>query len=49
MTGRKVGALAFTKEFMGTMGNRIGGISGEGQKIRWAPGGEKYAVAFERE
>lgn len=49
MTGRKAGALGFTREVMGlTLGNKIGGSSGEGQKVRWSPDGEEFAVAFER-
>ncbi|KAF8449869.1 WD40-repeat-containing domain protein [Terfezia claveryi] len=49
MTGRKAGALGFTREVMGsTLGNKIGGLSGEGQKVRWSPVGEEFAVAFER-
>ncbi|KAF8426421.1 WD40-repeat-containing domain protein [Tirmania nivea] len=49
MTGRKAGALGFTREVMGsTLGNTIGGLSGEGQKVRWSPNGEEFAVAFER-
>jgi len=49
MTGRKAGALGFTREVMGsTLGNKIGGLSGEGQKVRWSPDGEEFAVAFER-
>lgn len=49
MTGRKAGALAFTREVMGsTLGNKIGGSSGDGQKVRWSPVGEEFAVAFER-
>lgn len=49
MTGRKAGTLGFTKEVMGIeLGNRIGGASGEAQKVRWSPDGEEFAVAFER-
>lgn len=49
MTGRKAGALGFTREVMGsTLGNKIGGSSGEGQKVRWSPDGEEFTIAFER-
>ena len=49
MTGRKAGALGFTKEVMGSiLGNKIGGLSGEGQKVRWSPDGKEFAIAFER-
>ena len=49
MTGRKAAVLQFKKEVMGPLvGSRTGGLSGEGQKVRWAPDGEEFAVAFER-
>ena len=49
MTGRKAGTLGFTREIMGSiLGNKIGGLSGEGQKVRWSPDGKEFAIAFER-
>ncbi|KAF8467646.1 WD40-repeat-containing domain protein [Kalaharituber pfeilii] len=49
MTGRKAGVLGFTKDVMGQLlGNRIGGVTGEGQRVRWSPSGDEFAVAFER-
>lgn len=49
MTGRKAGILGFTREVMGaTVGNKIGGVTGDGLKVRWSPNGEQFAVAFER-
>ncbi|KAF3916589.1 hypothetical protein ABW20_dc0103135 [Dactylellina cionopaga] len=45
MTGRKAGALVFPKSIPRT----ITGLSGEGIKVMWRPGGkEGYAVMFER-
>ena len=49
MTGRKAGFLRFTREVMGTtVGSKIGGVTGDGLKVRWSPNGEQFAVAFER-
>lgn len=49
MTGRKAGFLGFTREVMGTaVGKAIGGVTGDGLKVRWSPNGEQFAVAFER-
>lgn len=49
MTGRKAGALGFTREVMGTaLGTKIGGPGGEGKKVKWSPSGEEFSVAFER-
>ena len=49
MTGRKAGFLGFTREVMGTtVGKTIGGVTGDGLKVRWSPNGEQFAVAFER-
>ena len=45
MTGRKAGLLGFTRT---TVGNKIGGVTGDGLKVRWSPNGEQFAVAFER-